>query len=250
MDLGIRGKVALVTGSGQGIGRATALALAAEGVNICVCDVNEDPGLQTVRDVEALGVSAIFAKVDISKPDEVKAMFTSVKEQLGPVEILVNNAGISPRCAFDEIPPELFVRVMEVNLLGTYLCSQAAFFHMKETGWGRIVNLSSMSALFGAQTAGVPYASTKGGIVSMTKTLARNMGPYQITVNCVAPGRIETPLTAYTDPKVTESFCQRIPLHRMGQPEEVASVITFLASQPAGYISGACVDILGGLVGG
>lgn len=250
MDLGIRGKVALVTGSGQGIGRATALALATEGANICVCDVNEAPGLQTVQDIQSLGVSAMFVKADISNADDVKAMFAAVKKQLGPVEILINNAGISPKCTFDEVSPEVFSRVMQVNLLGTFLCSQTAFFHMKETGWGRIVNLSSMSALFGAQTAGVPYASTKGGIVSMTKTLARNMGPYQITVNCVAPGRIETPMTAYTDPKITESFCQRIPLHRMGQPEEVAAVITFLASQPAGYISGACVDILGGLVGG
>ena len=250
MNTGIQGKVALVTGAGQGIGRATALALAAEGAHICVCDINEESGLQTTEDIKKMGVSAMFVKADISNAAAVKAMFASVRETLGLVEILVNNAGISPHCPFDEIQPELFEKVMQINLLGTFLCSQQAFFHMKEAGWGRIVNMASMAALFGAATAGVPYASTKGGIVAMTKTLARNLGQYNVTVNCVVPGRIRTSLTAYTAPEVTESFNKRIPLGRMGEPEEVASVIAFLVSKPASYVSGACVDILGGLTGG
>lgn len=240
----------MVTGAGQGIGRATALALAAEGANVCICDVNEGPALQTVQELEALGVSAMFVKADVGNAEEVSAMFDEVKKKLGLVEILVNNAGISPKVSFEEMTAVLFERVARINMLGAFLCSQAAAVHMKEAGWGRIVSLSSMSALFGAQTGSVPYACTKGGIVAMTKTLARMLGQYQITVNCVAPGRIETPMTASASPEVTENFRQWIPLHRMGQPEEVASVIAFLASQPAGYISGACVDILGGLCGG
>ena len=248
MDLGIRGKIALVTGAGQGIGRATALALAAEGASVCVCDVNEEECRQTAKDIEALGVSALSVKADISKEEDVKNLFAVTAQKLGTVDILINNAGISPKVPFDQIPAEQFVKVMSVNLLGTFLCCQQAFEQMKDKGWGRIVSLSSMAGIFGANKAGVHYSATKGGIISLTKTLAKNMGPYQITVNCVAPGRINTAMTQVLPPDVVEGIRLQIPLRRIGEPEEVASVITFLASEPAGYVTGACVEILGGFI--
>lgn len=248
MDFKIRGKNAIVTGAGQGIGRATAVALAEEGVNVAVCDVNIEHAEDTAHALEKLGVRAIAVNADVSQEEEVKAMFAKTRSSLGPVEILVNNAGISPKVPFDQIPCEQFRKVMEVNLLGTFLCCQQAFADMKEKNWGRIINLSSMAGLFGANKAGVHYSSTKAGIIGLTKTLAKNMGPYQITVNCVAPGRINTALTQVLAPEVVEDIRQKIPMHRIGEPEEVAWVIAFLASQQAGYVTGACVDILGGYI--
>lgn len=248
MELGIRGKVALVTGS-QGIGLAAAKALAAEGAHICVADVNAEQGRTAVSGLRETGASAMFVEGDISRESDVERMFSAAADELGPVDILVNNAGISPKAPFDQIPVEQFRKVMDVNLLGTYLCSRQAFRHMREKRWGRIINLASVAGLYGANVAGVHYAATKGGIISLTKTLARNMGPYQITVNCVAPARINTPMIRSVPDEVNQAFCQKIPLRRIGEPEEVAAVIAFLASVPAGYVSGACVDITGGYVG-
>ena len=180
MELGIRGKVALVTGS-QGIGLAAAKALAAEGAHICVADVNAEQGRTAVSGLRETGASAMFVEGDISRESDVERMFSAAADELGPVDILVNNAGISPKAPFDQIPVEQFRKVMDVNLLGTYLCSRQAFRHMREKRWGRIINLASVAGLYGANVAGVHYAATKGGIISLTKTLARNMGPYQIT---------------------------------------------------------------------
>lgn len=249
MDLGIHGKVALVTGGLQGIGFATASALAAEGANICIADANEALAEQVIQELERKGVSAMFVKTDVSSAEDVKKLFAITEEKLGLVSILVNNAAISPKSPFDQIPAEQFSKVMNVNLLGAYLCSQQAFEHMKAAQWGRIINLSSSTGLYGASIAGVHYAATKGGIISLTKTLARNMGPYQITVNCVAPARVNTPLVRSAPAEANEAFRQKIPLRRFGEPEEVGSVIAFLASGPASYVTGACVEISGGYVG-
>ena len=248
MDFKIQGKNAIVTGSGQGIGRATAIALAQEGVNVAVCDLDLTHAGEVAKEIEALGVRAIAVQADVSQEADVKRLFAVTREQLGPVDILVNNAGISPKVPFDEIPCEQFKKVMEVNLLGTFLCCQQAYADMKEKNWGRIINLSSMAGLFGANKAGAHYSATKSGIIGLTKTLAKKMGPYQITVNCVAPGRINTALTQVLAPEVVEQIRQQIPMKRIGEPEEVAWVIAFLASQQAGYVTGACVDILGGFI--
>ena len=248
MDLGIKGKVAIVTGSGQGIGKETALALAAEGVHVCVNDINEEAGRAAAKEVEALGVKALYVKADIGSEQDIKDMFQTVAKELGTVDILVNNAAISPKVPFEEIPAEQFEKVMRINLLGSFLCSQQAFFQMKEKRWGRIVNLSSMAGRFGANKAGVHYSATKAGIIGMTLSLAKKMGPYNITVNCVAPGRINTALTQVLPKEVQDQIRSQIPLNRFGEPSECASVITFLASEKAGYVSGACVDILGGYI--
>ena len=248
MNLGIVGKVAVVTGAGQGIGRSTALTLAAEGAYVCVNDVNPGPGEQTARNCRDLGTKAIYIRGDVSKESEVIDLFLQVEEKLGLVEILVNNAGISPKVLFEDIPVEQLEQVVAVNLLGPFLCSQQAVIHMKKMGWGRIVNLSSISGRYGADKSGVHYSAAKAGIIGMTITLAKKLGPYSITVNCVAPGRINTALTFILPPEEVEELRCRIPLRRIGEPEEVASVIAFLTSQPGAYVSGTCVDITGGYI--
>jgi len=247
MDLGIKGKNCLVTGSGQGIGKGIALAFAKEGCNMVISDVNEETGLATVKEIEALGVKAIFIKADVSNEDSVKAMFEEIEKKLGTLDILVNNAGISPKnYNFDDIPFGEFEKVLDVNLTGSYLCAKYAYKHMKDKGWGRIVNMSSSSGVFGANVAGVHYSASKGGIIAMTKTLSKRMGPDAITVNCVAPGRINTPMTVKTPPEVAEKIRQQISLRRNGDVEEIATVILFLASNMASYVTGTCVEITGG----
>lgn len=248
MNLGIKNKVAVVTGAGQGIGLETALALAAEGAHICVNDINPRQGEQAVALIRKLGVPAVFQQGDISDEAQIKSLFSAAKEQLGPVEILINNAAYSPKVPFDEVSAEQFEQVMKVNLLGSFLCAQQAFFQMKEVGWGRIVNLSSMAGRFGANKAGVHYSATKAGIIGLTLTLAKKMGPYNITVNCVAPGRINTALTQVLPKDVIDQIVSQIPLGRLGEPSEVADVITYLSSEKASYVTGACVDILGGYI--
>ena len=248
MDLGINGKVAIVTGSGQGIGHDTALALAEEGVKVCINDVNDDLGNETVREIREMGGTAIYVHGDIGVEEDIKGLFARTARELGTVDILVNNAAISPKVPFDEIPAEQFEKVLKVNLFGAFLCSQQAFYQMKEKRWGRIISLSSMAGRFGANKAGVHYSASKAGIIGMTLTLAKKMGPYNITVNCVAPGRINTALTKVLPQEVQDQIRSQIPLGRIGEPSEVASVITFLASEKAGYVSGACVDILGGYI--
>ncbi len=249
MDLGIKGKVVLVTGSGQGIGKAIALAFANEGAKVVISDVNEENGLATKKEAETLGAQAIFVKADVSKEDDVKKLFETIKNELGTIDILVNNAGISPKGHdFYDIPHEEFAKVLDVNLTGSYLCACAAYEQMKSKGWGRIINMASSSGLYGANVAGVHYASSKGGIIAMTKTLGKRMGPEGITVNCVAPGRINTPMTIKTPFEVAEKIRQQIPLRRNGEPEEVASVILFLASNMASYMTCYCLEIGGGWV--
>ena len=248
MDLGISGKVAIVTGAGQGIGHDTALALAAEGVKVCVNDIDGKLGKETAEEICRAGGEAIYVHGDVGVEADIRELFATVARELGTVDILVNNAAVSPKVPFEEIPAEQFEEVLRVNLLGALLCSQQAFSQMKEKRWGRIISLSSMAGKFGANKAGVHYAASKAGIIGMTLSLAKRMGPYNITVNCVAPGRINTALTKVLPQKVQEEIRGQIPLGRIGEPWEVASVITFLASEKAGYVSGACVDVLGGYI--
>ena len=228
MELGIKGKRAVVTGAGQGIGRETALVLAQEGAVVCVSDINDSRGKETV--------------------EEIKHLFRTAAERLGSVDILINNAAISPKVPFEDIPLEQLEQVLRVNLMGAFLCAQEAAAQMKGKRWGRIISLASMAGRFGANKSGAHYAATKAGIVGMTLSLAKTLGPYNITVNCVSPGRINTELTRVLPQKVQNEICSQIPLGRIGEPSEVASVISFLASEQASYVSGSCVDVLGGYI--
>ncbi len=249
MNLKIDGKVAVITGAGKGIGRACALAFAAEGTNLGLNDLDEESGLKVVEEAKALGVDAIFIKGNVSDEEDMKQLFKEVYDHYGHIDILINNAGISPKLPWTDVTVEQFKQVIDINLLSDFICSKEAFKYMKDNGWGRIVNLSSLAGLEGGINSGIHYASSKAAIIGITKTLARHMGPYNINVNCVAPGRIDTAMTRMLSKEKLDEVLSRIPLKRLGTVEEVANVILFLASEGGSYITGTCVEILGGYRG-
>jgi len=249
MDLGVKGKVAIVTGSGLGIGKATAIALAREGVHVVVNDLNVKTGEETKNQLIEIGVKSIFIQGDVSKEEHVAEIFSKTYDTFGSIDILINNAGISPKLPFYEISADMFDTVMDINLKGNFMCSKEAFKYMKNNNWGRIVSLSSLAGVMGGINSAAHYSASKAAIIGLTKTLAKQVGQYGITVNCVAPGRIKTAMTDMLSEKQKEEALVKIPLRRFGTVEEVASVITFLASEGGSYITGACVEIFGGYTG-
>lgn len=249
MDLGLKGKVSVVTGSGMGIGKATAMALAKEGSHIVVNDINEEIGQETKLLLSGMGVEAIFVQGDVSKEEDVKRIFSAAIEKFGSIDILINNAGISPKLPFYEITADMFNAVIDINLKSNFMCSKEAFKHMKNNNWGRIVSLSSLAGVMGGINSAAHYSASKAAIIGLTKTLAKQVGQYGITVNCVAPGRIKTAMTDMLSEKQKEEALKKIPLGRFGTVEEVAKVITFLASDGGSYVTGTCIEIFGGYTG-
>lgn len=250
MDYGIKGKIAFITGAAQGIGFATAKAMAAEGVDLMLNDLEIEAISKAAEEVRKVNPEVRILPVagDISSEEDVKRMFDTCHKELGKVSIMINNAAYSPKTPFDQISAEEFSRVMNINLLGTFLCSKYAFEDMRDEHWGRIVNLSSIAGRLGANDAGLHYSTTKGGVVSMTLTQAKKMGPFGVTSNAVAPGRIYTRLTRVLPEERIKQIEADIPMRRIGEPEEIASVICFLASQQASYVSGAVIDVRGGYI--
>lgn len=249
MDLGIKGKTAIITGSGKGIGRACALRFAKEGANVVISDIDDEAGAATAGEVESYGVTSLYVHCDVSSEPDVQKLFKKAHETFGHIDILVNNAGISPKLPFYEITEEQFTEVLNINLKSNFLCSKEAFKYMKDNGWGRIVSLSSLAGVHGGINSAAHYSATKAGIIGLTKTLAKQVGKYDITVNCVAPGRIDTAMTRMLSEEQLKTVLERIPLKRLGTVEEVANVIVFLASEGGSYITGTCVEILGGYTG-
>ena len=249
MNLGIKGKNVIITGAARGIGKACALRFAGEGANVVISDIDDEAGETAVKEVENLGVNGLYVHCDVSAEREVERLFKTVSEKMGDIDILVNNAGISPKLPFYEITEKQFTDVLNVNLKSNFLCSKEAFKYMKDNGWGRIVSLSSLAGLYGGINSAAHYSATKAGIIGLTKTLAKQLGQYNITVNCVAPGRIDTAMTRMLSQEQLKAVIERIPLKRLGTVEEVANVIVFLASEGGSYITGSCVEILGGYTG-
>lgn len=245
------GKVALVTGGSSGIGAATAVALAREGAAVAVNYLGNEEGAKgVVEEVLAGGGTAIAIRADVGKKTETEGMIKRTVEALGALHILVNNAGtLVARGTVAELPEEVWDRAIEVNLKGTFLCCQAAIPFLARNGWGRIINIASAGARTGGGGGSIHYHTAKGGILTLTKGLARELAPYQITVNAIAPGIVETPfLTKFSSPEATAKRVRELPVPRAGRPEEVAAAIVFLASEEAGYITGATLDVNGGLV--
>lgn len=241
-------KNAIITGAARGIGKAIALALAEQGFNIVATDVLEDEVKQTAEEISAKGVQALGLKVDVSNPEDVEKMVQQVKEKLGSVDILVNNAGITRDNLSVRMKEEEWDLVQKINLKGTFLCAQAAAKEMMRTRFGRIVNIASVAGLLG--TAGqANYASSKAGVIAMTKSMARELGKRNVTVNAIAPGYIETDMTVNKlSEKVKESYVSQIPLNRPGKPEDIANVVKFLISPDASYITGTVINVSGGLL--
>jgi 3-oxoacyl-[acyl-carrier protein] reductase len=242
----LEGRTAMVTGAGRGIGRAIALRLAAAGCRVAVADISAQLAEAVVMEIRKNGGTALAVAVDVADWESVVQACTGVHQVLGGPEILVNNAGIIRRGTLETMPLEDWHDVIAVNLTGTFYCCRAAVPYMKEARWGRIINVASITARTGDLLSAPGYASSKAGVVALTKTLARHLAPWGITVNAVAPHAIETEMTAEWTPERRREVLAGIPLGRLGTVEEVAAAVEFLASPLAGYITGVTLDLNGG----
>jgi 3-oxoacyl-[acyl-carrier protein] reductase len=239
-------RVSLVTGASRGIGRATALRLAADGHDVIVNYVEEAEAARAVAaEVEQAGHTGLAIRADVASRDEIRRMVREATEVLGPVSILVNNAGTYRRVTVDELKPERWERTMSVNLTGPFHAIQAVLPAMREEGWGRIVNISSQIGIRGTDH-GADYAATKAGLLGLTKAVALEVAREGITVNAVAPGTIETDIIRDYSKEDREARNRRIPVGRIGLPEEVASMVSYLASEEARYVTGATLHVNGG----
>lgn len=242
-------EVAWVTGSSTGIGRAAALALAREGCRVAVhYNSSEAEAAEVVREAEALGREAMAVGGDVSEPGEVRRMAGEIEARFGGVDILVNNAGaLVQRTPFKEITPELWDRVLDVNLKSVLLCSQAVLPMMERRGGGRIVNVTSVAARNGGGPGSAAYATAKAGVSNLTRAMAKELLPDGIIVNAVAPGVITTPFhDRYTPPEARRKLAGTIPMGREGSPDEVSGAVVFLASPAAGYVVGEILEVNGG----
>jgi 3-oxoacyl-[acyl-carrier protein] reductase len=236
----------LVTGAAQGIGRAIALELAKAGATLALADINEVKLAQVVAEVETLGGTAAAFKLDVSNQESIESGAKAVLERFGKVEILVNNAGITRDALMMSMKRSDWDLVIAINLTGPFLLTQALLRQMIKNRWGRIVNMASVVGRAG-QAGQVNYAASKAGLIGMTKSLAREVASRGITVNAVAPGYIETPMTAVLDEKVSAAMLANIPLARRGTDLDVAQAVAFLASDAASYITGHVLDVNGGM---
>ncbi len=243
----LRGKIALVTGSSRGIGRATALELARNGCDVVVNYVkNEKKAREVEREIKECGQEALVIKADVSVRKEVKRMRDEIMDTFNKLDILVNNAGIHQHLKSWELSLEDWKHVIEVNVTGAFLCCQVFIPHFKEKRHGRVINISSVVAFIGTDRE-CHYASSKAGTIGFTKSLSLELAPYNITVNAIAPGFIETDMTSFENAKEREIVEKKILLRRVGKPEEIGYAVCFLASDMAEYITGETLNVNGGL---
>jgi 2-hydroxycyclohexanecarboxyl-CoA dehydrogenase len=249
---GLAGRVAMVTGAAGGIGRAIAAALHSEGAHSAVADLDGDAAAGYAAELAAAGTSGartLGVRVDVSNSTDVGAAVAVVERELGPVDVLVNNAGIDVIEPFIESKEETWRRIVEVNYLGPVLCTRAVLDGMIERGHGRIISISSDAGKVGG-SGEVVYSGTKGGIIAFSKALAREMATKGITVNCVCPGPTDTPLLgqiAERSQKMFDALAKAVPMRRLGQPADIAPAVVFLASDGAAFITGQALSVSGGL---
>jgi len=240
------GKVSLITGAAQGIGLATAKKFAQEGAVVVVCDIHAEAVNAAVAQCQAFGAQVEGHAMDVTQRDQVDAVVAAVLARHGRIDVLVNNAGITQDARLQNMTQAQFDRVIDVNLRGVFHCAQAVANTMVAQGSGVILNASSVVGIYGnfGQTN---YAASKFGVIGFTKTWSRELGPKGVRVNAVAPGFIATPILSTIPEKVIAEMAQRVPLRRLGQPEEIANVYAFLASDEASYINGEVIEVSGGM---
>ncbi len=241
----LKDKVAIITGSARGIGRATALKFAAEGAKVVVCDLDRKAVDEVVAEIAAEGGQAIGFTVNVTDKASIAAMVKGVMDKYGRIDVLVNNAGIVDDAMFRKMTDEQFERVIDVNLKGTYNCARAVVDIMIAQNAGVILNASSVVGIYGnfGQTN---YAASKFGVIGMAKTWARELGRKGIRANAVCPGFVETTILKSIPEKVMQAMIDRVPLGRLARPEEIANTYAFLASDEASYINGAVIEVSGG----
>jgi 3-oxoacyl-[acyl-carrier protein] reductase len=242
----LKDKVCIITGAAQGIGLATALKFAREGATVAIWDITQSAIDLAVRQCREAGAEAAGWVVDVTQREMVDAAMAQVSQRFGRIDVLVNNAGITQDARLQKMTIEQFDRVIDVNLRGVFHCAQAASHTMVAQGKGVILNASSVVGLYGnfGQTN---YAAAKFGVIGFTKTWSRELGPKGVRVNAVAPGFVTTHILDTIPDKVLDEMKQRVPLHRLGTPEEIANVYCFLASDEASYINGAVIEVSGGM---
>lgn len=242
----LKNKVAIITGAGQGIGAATALKFAREGAIIVACDVNEETASRIASSCRELGADAVGFAMNVAERTSVDEVVAAVQERYKRIDVLVNNAGITRDARLQKMTLEQFDQVIDVNLRGVFHCSQAVADIMVAQFSGVILNASSVVGLYGnyGQTN---YAASKFGVIGFTKTWSRELGPKGVRVNAVAPGFIETPILSTVPDEILKKMTEQVSLRRLGQPEHVANVYAFLASDEASYITGTVIEVSGGI---
>lgn len=244
----MKNKTALITGAARGIGKAIALFLAKEGANVILNDIDEEAGQQASQEIQRkTGAKVFFVKANVARGKEVKNMISVIEKEFTNLHILVNNVGILSQEGIEEINLDSWREVIEMNLTGAFICTKFAIPFMKEQEYGRIINISSLAAECGGLNIGVAYASSKAGILGFTRSLAKELAPFNITVNAVAPSLVETCMGEVFTPQQRQQTINQTPLGRLGKPEDVAFAVSFLASEKAAFITGEIVDVNGGL---
>jgi NAD(P)-dependent dehydrogenase (short-subunit alcohol dehydrogenase family) len=244
----LKDKVAIVTGAGRGIGLGITLALAREGARVAACDIRADLLDEALAEIEAVGGEARAFQMDVTQQAQIQHVVDQTLARWGTIDILVNNAGIYEVLPFEEIGEAQWDRLLAVNLKGAFFCCQAVVPAMKRQGSGRIISIASSAGKTGGTLAGAHYSVSKAGVICLAKQLARELGPHGITVNAVAPGRIDTPMIHTVSDEENAAFARRTPLGRLGTPQDVAGAVVFLASDEASFITGEILDVNGGLL--
>jgi 3-oxoacyl-(acyl-carrier-protein) reductase len=243
----LKDAVVIVTGSGRGIGRGIAEKFAEQGSKLVITDIDAATAEQTAQEIAKMGVETISMACDVSKCDQAEALCNKAVEKWGKIDVLVNNAGITMDGLFLRMKPEQWQKVIDINLTGTYNCAHAAVNHMRKARKGAIINISSIAA--GGNPGQANYSASKAGVLGFTYALGKELAPMGIRVNAVAPGFIKTPMTDKIPEKLREQMIAAIPLKRPGEPDDIAKVILFLASDLSAYVTAQCVHVNGGLAG-
>lgn len=243
----LKNKVVLVTGGSRGIGRSIAIELAKNGANVAINYANNsEKAEEVVREMKSLGVSAISVKADVSSEEDVKNLIKTIESELGKIEILVNNAGITRDNLLIRMRTEDFEDVLDVNLMGTFHCTKAVSRAMMKKRYGKIINITSVVGIIGNAGQG-NYSASKAGVIGFTKSMAKELGSRGIRVNAVAPGFIDTEMTQVLSEEVKDKMIDNIPLGKLGNAEDVANVVAFLASERSDYITGQVISVDGGM---
>lgn len=245
----MKGRVAIITGAAQGIGKSIAVLFAAEKMSVVVADIKKGPAEEAVREIKQAGGQALFVEVDVSRKADADRMVAETLKEFGRLDILVNNAGINYLTPIlEEVNEQEWDQVFAVNAKGVFFCIRAVTYPMKGQRWGRIINIGSVAGKQGGPASGIHYCASKAAVMCMSKQFARYLAPYGITVNAIAPGIIDTEMGRFLGSEAIERSISLTPLGRLGKPEDVAHAALFLASEYAEFITGEVLDVNGGVL--